>query len=658
MARPILRGVGKTSASGRQARGKGQAGVRISLTGEVSIEANGARLDETSFPGRQGRLVFAYLLAEEGRSVPRDELAQVLWGDAPPARWEKALSVLVSKLRALFESCGVDGQETLRSAFGCYQLVLPPGAWLDVAAAREAADRGEAALLADDLAGARAAAQEAAALARRGFLPGEDGDWIGEKRRELNEILVRSVTCQADASLAAGDTREAVRHAEELTVLEPFRERGYRRLMEAHAAAGDSAEALRVYERCRRLLADELGAYPSPETEAIYRALLRQPAPVDVAEPVGAPHPLDGHAAGGDEHRDASVPGGTGPTSGRVDEPRPQRPPGRRRRLTVIAAVSALAGAAAVGAFALTGRGEGPPTVAPNSLVRIGVASGEVEDVVPVGRDPGQVVMLGPYVFVASQEDKTLHRLDTRTGDVETSGAYATDGALVADGDFLWATSVSRAEVVRINAESMTATERGRLERNLLRAFVAVGGGSLWISQFPPAAVLRRDLRDGSLERRYDLASYDAPAEIAFLAGATWTAVGSTLLRIDAKTGERESVDTGPFAGDPKLGFGSIWVGSVERPAVWRLEPVTGRTIAIVPTGRVTFGLAPGAGSMWVTNYCDGTVSRIDPETNMVVDTIETGYRPKWLAVGPQHVWVGVSGTTYPELGCDGPVRG
>ncbi len=211
---------------------------------------------------------------------------------------------------------------------------------------------------------------------------------------------------------------------------------------------------------------------------------------------------------------------------------------------------------------------------------------------------------------------------------------------------------------MRINAESMTATERGRLERNLLRAFVAVGGGSLWISQFPPAAVLRRDLRDGSLERRYDLASYDAPAEIAFLAGATWTAVGSTLLRIDAKTGKRESVDTGPFAGDPKLGFGSIWVGSVERPAVWRLEPVTGRTIAIVPTGRVTFGLAPGAGSMWVTNYCDGTVSRIDPETNMVVDTIETGYRPKWLAVGPQHVWVGVSGTTYPELGCDGPVRG
>ena len=44
--------------------------------------------------------------------------------------------------------------------------------------------------------------------------------------------------------------------------------------MAAHAAAGNRAEALRVYEQCRQLLATELGAYPSPETESIYRELL------------------------------------------------------------------------------------------------------------------------------------------------------------------------------------------------------------------------------------------------------------------------------------------------------------------------------------------------------------------------------------------------
>ena len=56
-------------------------------------------IDEARFPGRQGRLLFAYLVAEQGRAVPRDELAEALWGEAPPATWDKALTVIVSKLR-------------------------------------------------------------------------------------------------------------------------------------------------------------------------------------------------------------------------------------------------------------------------------------------------------------------------------------------------------------------------------------------------------------------------------------------------------------------------------------------------------------------------------------------------------------------------------
>ena len=65
--------------------------------------------------------------------------------------------------------------------------------------------------------------------------------------------------------------------AQHVVELEPYRESGYRRLMKAHAAGGNRAEGLRVYERCRQFLADELGAYPSPETESIYKELLAAP---------------------------------------------------------------------------------------------------------------------------------------------------------------------------------------------------------------------------------------------------------------------------------------------------------------------------------------------------------------------------------------------
>ena len=86
---------------------------------------------------------------------------------------------------------------------------------------------------------------------------------------------MRALECLRDAALAEGELGNAVRYAAEITELEPFRETSYRALMQVHVAAGNPAEALRVYERCRRFLADELGAYPSPESEAVYLEILR-----------------------------------------------------------------------------------------------------------------------------------------------------------------------------------------------------------------------------------------------------------------------------------------------------------------------------------------------------------------------------------------------
>jgi DNA-binding SARP family transcriptional activator len=76
---------------------------------------------------------------------------------------------------------------------------------------------------------------------------------------------------------ASGGYAEGTKLAQQIVELEPYRESGYRRLMQAHAGAGNRAEGLRVYERCRRFLANELGAYPSPETESIYKTYLQRP---------------------------------------------------------------------------------------------------------------------------------------------------------------------------------------------------------------------------------------------------------------------------------------------------------------------------------------------------------------------------------------------
>ena len=88
-------------------------GWDIRLCGPVLVEANGLRLD-AGLPGRQGRLLFAYLVLNRTRGCPRDELIDVLWPEGPPAAAESALSALLSKLRRALGEGVLTGRGELR----------------------------------------------------------------------------------------------------------------------------------------------------------------------------------------------------------------------------------------------------------------------------------------------------------------------------------------------------------------------------------------------------------------------------------------------------------------------------------------------------------------------------------------------------------------
>ncbi len=76
--------------------------IRICLTGRVSLEVDGEVLvSESQLRGKQGRLVFAYLVSERIRPVPKEELATVVWQNELSPAWEGALNALTSRLRSL-----------------------------------------------------------------------------------------------------------------------------------------------------------------------------------------------------------------------------------------------------------------------------------------------------------------------------------------------------------------------------------------------------------------------------------------------------------------------------------------------------------------------------------------------------------------------------
>ena len=250
--------------------------IRIYVTGRVTIEVDGKVVtSERQLRGRQGRLVFVYLVCERSRTVSREELATVVWPEETPPSWEGALSALTSRLSALLSTELLEPRGlSLSRDLGQYQIHLPSDAWIDLEAGVSAIDRAEAALRLDEPGRVLGPATVAATIARRSFLPGVDGFWQDSQRRMLQRQLVRALDCLSEMRIASGEPVLAVETATEAVSLDPFRERSYQFLMQAHAEGGNRATALRVYHRLRKLLADELGTEPSAETEALYVKLL------------------------------------------------------------------------------------------------------------------------------------------------------------------------------------------------------------------------------------------------------------------------------------------------------------------------------------------------------------------------------------------------
>ncbi len=233
--------------------------AKIQLCGKLVVVIDGQRL-ENRLPGRQGRLLFAYLVVNRNRTLTRSHLLNALW----PEGQDGGLAPLLSKLRRV-------------APLDEYRIGLPADVWVDIEAAAEAVHRAESAISQQNYHGAWGPSQVAMFVTGRSFLPNEDTSWVTEVRRNLDDLNLRAMEAYAQAGLGIGGTElpAAVRVGRVLIAREPYRESGYRLLMEALAREGNKAEALRIYEKLRRLLRDELGVAPSPQSQSLHRELLR-----------------------------------------------------------------------------------------------------------------------------------------------------------------------------------------------------------------------------------------------------------------------------------------------------------------------------------------------------------------------------------------------
>jgi DNA-binding SARP family transcriptional activator len=249
------------------------AATTIQLCGRFVVKLEGRRV-ESLLPGRQGRMLFAFLALNRDRALSRRELVEAVWWREPPRDPSEALAALLSKLRAALGGPYLEGRTEL-------SLALPQGAEVDVERALTAAHQAESACALADWPRAWTASLAAQIVAKRTLLGEYEAEWIDEWRRTLDGVLIRSLECYARACLGLGGTElaGAERSARLLVRLAPLRETPYGLLMSTLEAQGNVAEALSVFETARRRLRDELGISPAEPLQSAYRRLLDSTGP-------------------------------------------------------------------------------------------------------------------------------------------------------------------------------------------------------------------------------------------------------------------------------------------------------------------------------------------------------------------------------------------
>jgi DNA-binding SARP family transcriptional activator len=246
--------------------------VAVRLLGEFGIDGYA----QAALGSKKARLALQLLAMARGDAVPADVLIDALWGEAAPTKPEDQLAVLMSRLRSVL------GRDRIDHRDGGYVLHYD---WLDAVELNHLIAETERRRAAGNLVGAGAAARIALSLLSHASPTAPPGEWAQLRRAEIDRLSARARLMAATALLDAGDWIAACDAATAALQQDPYEEAALRVLMRGYVLGGQSAAALAVYAASRERLADDLGADPSPETAALYTAILRGELPAAATAP-------------------------------------------------------------------------------------------------------------------------------------------------------------------------------------------------------------------------------------------------------------------------------------------------------------------------------------------------------------------------------------
>ena len=246
-------------------------GLNITCFGHFEVQRNQQPL--VLCQNRSGQSILRYLMAQPGYCATADMLMAVLWPEDEQEVARRKLHVSVSALRRSLNTGYVSdrggGYILCKNQF----YLLNPAVSLktDVDEFLQFYKAGQRVRDSQEM----VTCYERACQVYSGPFLVEDtyADWACRRREQLSQVYLTMCSALSEHALAAGLYENAIRWASILLAENQCDEGAHRQLMLAYLEQGRRSDALRQFHRCERILRDELGVEPMPETVRIFQTI-------------------------------------------------------------------------------------------------------------------------------------------------------------------------------------------------------------------------------------------------------------------------------------------------------------------------------------------------------------------------------------------------
>ena len=256
---------------------KDDAPILVQTLGNFQVWRDGTPLTAKDWGRDKAIQLFQFFITSRHRkSLHKEQIISRLWEDEMDFKAaEQIFKVAMHGINKALEPNRKNRSEPKYiQRQGLTYQINETEIWIDVEALEQFIAIGNQALSAEQFDLAQTAYREAIALHQGIYLPNRlYEDWSSETRERLQVLTLGAIITLSEL-LVEKNPMESIRLSQEALLIDHAWEDAYRIQMEAYLQKGNRPMAIKTYQQCEKVLEEEFGVKPLPETKKVINRIM------------------------------------------------------------------------------------------------------------------------------------------------------------------------------------------------------------------------------------------------------------------------------------------------------------------------------------------------------------------------------------------------